>query len=142
MDFLATVDVEVLVITLIMIVLDLITGFIGALKEKNVQSEKLRQGLWHKSGFIGLIVLAYIVEYASMRFDLGFQVPTVLAVLIYIIVTEAISIFENLCVLNPDLVKSPLGSIFHNTEKIKQAEKLEAKNQEEEEKEGKHVKGN
>lgn len=128
MDFLNSMDTELLVITLIMIVLDLVSGFIGALKEKNVQSEKLRQGLWHKSGFIGLIVLAYIVEYASMRFDLGFQVPTVLAVLIYIIVTEAISIFENLCVLNPDLVKSPLGSIFHNTPKIEDAEKLESEN--------------
>lgn len=130
MEFLTGIDTELLIITLIMIVLDLVSGFIGALKEKKVQSEKLRQGLWHKSGFIGLIVLAYIIEYASMRFDLGFQVPTVIAVLIYIIVTEAISIFENLCVLNPDLVKSPLGSIFHNTPKVDEAEKLESESKE------------
>lgn len=125
MEWLNGVDTELLIITLIMIVLDLLSGFIGAVKEQKVMSEKLRQGLWHKSGFIGLIVLAYIVEYASMRFDLGFQVPTVLAVCIYIIVTEAISIFENLCVLNPDLVQSPLGSIFHNTPKVEESEKLE-----------------
>lgn len=128
MEYLNTIDTELLIVTLIMIVLDLVSGFIGALKEKRVMSEKLRQGLWHKSGFIGLIVLAYIIEYASLRFDLGFEVPTVLAVCIYIIVTEAISIFENLCVLNPDLVKSPLGSIFHNTPKIEKSEKLESEN--------------
>lgn len=126
--FLNGVDTDVLIITLVMIVLDLISGFIGAIKEKNVQSEKLRQGLWHKAGFIGLIVLAYIVQYASIRLDLGFEVPTVLAVCIYIIITEAISIFENLCVLNPDIVHSPLGSIFHNTNKVKEAEKLEEGN--------------
>lgn len=129
MEVLATVDTDVLIITLIMIVLDLISGFIGAIKEKNIQSEKMRQGLWHKSGFIGLIVLAYVIQYASMRLDLGFEVPTVLAVCIYIIVTEAISIFENLCVLNPDIVNSPLGSIFHNTKKIEEAKELEERNE-------------
>lgn len=131
--FLNAVDTEVLIITLIMIVLDLLSGFIGAIKEKNIQSEKLRQGLWHKAGFIGLIVLAYIVQYASIRLDLGFEVPTVLAVCIYIIITEAISIFENLCILNPDIVNSPLGSIFHNTEKVKEAKKLEAQNEKDKE---------
>lgn len=127
------VDTEVLIITLVMIVLDLVSGFIGAIKEKNVQSEKLRLGLWHKAGFIGLIVLAYIVQYASIRLDLGFEVPTVLAVCIYIIVTEAISIFENLCVLNPDIIHSPLGSIFHNTNKIQEAKKLESENEKDKE---------
>lgn len=130
---LSGVDTEVLVITLIMIVLDLVSGFIGAIKEKNIQSEKLRQGLWHKAGFIGLIVLAYIVQYASIRLELGFEVPTVLAVCIYIIITEAISIFENLCILNPDIVNSPLGSIFHNTDKIKEAKKMEDKDEKEKE---------
>lgn len=131
MQELTFANMEVLIITLILIILDLITGFVGAIKEKDVKSEKMRQGLWHKSGFIGLIVLAYIVEYASYRLDLGFEVPTVLAVCIYIIVTEAISIFENLCVLNPQLVNSPLGTIFQHTYKIEQAKHLEQENREE-----------
>ena len=131
MDVLNMVDIDVLIIALVLIVLDLISGFVGAIKEKNIQSEKMRQGLWHKSGFIGLIVLAYIIEYASYRLDLGFEVPTVLAVCIYIIVTEMISVFENLCILNPALVNSPLGSIFHHTPKIEEAEKLEEENKEE-----------
>lgn len=119
------VDIDILIITLILIVLDLIFGFIGAVKEKKVSSEKLRQGLWHKSGFIGLIALGYIIEFASNRIELGFEIPTVLGICIYIIVTEIISIFENLCVLNPNLVNSPLGSIFHNVPKVEEAEKLE-----------------
>lgn len=119
------VDFDILVITLILIVLDLIFGFIGAVKEKKVNSEKLRQGLWHKSGFIGLICLGYIIEFASTKIELGFEIPTVLGICIYIIVTEIISIFENLCILNPNLVNSPLGSIFHNVPKVEDAEKLE-----------------
>lgn len=123
-------DFEILVITLIMILLDLVFGFIGAIKEKNVQSTKLRDGLWHKSGFIGLIVLAYILQFAIERVDLGFEVPTVIAVCIYIIVTEAISIIENLCILNPKIIHSPFGEIFKNVPKIEKAEKLEQKDDE------------
>lgn len=131
MEIFEIVDFDILVITLILIVLDLIFGFIGAIKEKNVQSEKLRQGLWHKSGFIGLIALGYIIEIASTRIELGFEIPTVIGICVYIIVTEIISIFENLCILNPNLINSPLGSIFHNVPKIEEAEKLEDENKKE-----------
>lgn len=122
-------DFEILVITLIMILLDLIFGFIGAVKEKVVDSTKLRNGLWHKSGFIGLIVLAYILQIAIMKVDLGFEIPTVIAVCVYIIVTEAVSIVENLCILNPNIIHSPFGEIFHNVPKIENAEKLEKKDE-------------
>lgn len=125
MEWLEAVDLDILVITLILIVSDLVFGFIGAVKEKNVQSEKLRQGLWHKSGFIGLIALGYLIEFASTRVELGIEVPTVLGVCIYVIVTEIVSIFENLCILNPALINSPIGSIFHNVPKIEEAEELE-----------------
>lgn len=118
-------DFHILLITLILIILDLLSGFLAAIHQKNVNSTKLRDGLWHKSGFIGLIVLAYIVEYAAQKADLGFDVPTVLAVCIYIIVTECVSIFENLCILNPKIVNSPLGSIFHYAPRIEDAEQLD-----------------
>lgn len=124
---LSTVNVEVLAITAALIVLDLIFGFAGAIKNKDVQSEKLRKGLWHKAGFAGLIILAYVLQFTTRFLDLGFDVPAVDAVCVYIIVTEAVSIVENLCVLNPDITNSPLGSIFKHDEKIQQAaaERLE-----------------
>lgn len=119
---------QTLILTFVFILFDLLSGFIAAISEKNVNSEKLRKGLWHKSGFVGLIALAYCLEIAAHYADLGFDVPAVITVCIYIIITEAISIFENLCKLNPAIVKSPLGSIFKHTPQVEEAERLEKEN--------------
>ena len=54
--------------------------------------------------------------------NLGFEIPTVMAVCVYVIVTEIVSVFENLCVLNPELVNSPLGAIFAKVPKVEDAE--------------------
>lgn len=118
-------DFHVLIITAVMIVLAVVVGFAGAIKQKDVQSEKLRNGLWHKAGFVGLIALAYVIEYTAQYAELGFEVPTVLAVCAYVIVTEIVSVFENLCVLNPNLVDSPLGAIFRKTPKVVEAEEAD-----------------
>lgn len=102
----------VLALTALMILLDIVFGFAGAVKTRSVRSSKLRDGLWHKAGFVGLIALAFVIEYAARYADLGFEVPSVLAVCAYVIVTEIVSAFENLCVLNPGLVYSPLGVVL------------------------------
>ena len=115
-------DYQIIIVAAIMMVLDVVFGFAGAVRQKDIQSEKLRNGLWHKAGFVGLIVLAYVIEYTAQYADLGFDVPTVLAVCIYVIVTEIGSVFENLCVLNPHLVESPLGALFSQTPKVEEAE--------------------
>ena len=104
-------DYRILIVTAVMILLDIAVGFVGAVKEKSVQSGKLREGLWRKAGFVGLIVVACVIEYAVAYAELGFDVPTVLAVCTYIIVTEAVSVFETLCVLNPARVEGPLGCV-------------------------------
>lgn len=105
-------DFHVLALIAGVILLDIVFGFAGAVKLRDVRSSKLRNGLWHKAGFVGLIVLAYVVEYAASYADLGFEVPSVLAVCVYVFVTELVSVFENLCVLNPGLVRSPLGVVL------------------------------
>lgn len=115
-------DFHVLIVTAVMIVLDVVVGFAGAVRNKDVQSAKLRDGLWHKAGFVGLIALAYVIQYTTLYADLGFEIPTVMAVCVYVIVTEIVSVFENLCVLNPELVNSPLGAIFAKVPKVEDAE--------------------
>lgn len=112
---------QVPVLAGVMMLLDIIVGFAGAIKHKDVQSNKLRDGLWHKAGFVGLIALAYVIQYAAEYVDLGFEVLTVIAVCAYVILTEIVSVFENLCVLNPHLVNSPLGALFAHTEKVEEA---------------------
>ena len=102
-------DIRILLITALLTVLDVVFGFAGAVKCEDVKSGKLREGLWHKTGYVGLIAVAYILQEAAAYADLGFEAPTVLAYRVCIVVTELVSIVENICVLNPDLKDSPLG---------------------------------
>ncbi len=72
---------------------------------------------------MGLIALAYIIQYATQLVELGFEVLTVIAVCVYVILTEIVSVFENLCVLNPNLVDSSMGIVFRKTLKIEFSER-------------------
>ena len=49
------------VIALVFNGLDILSGFIAAIKEKRVQSSKLRDGLFKKVGFIFCYVLRYLL---------------------------------------------------------------------------------
>lgn len=109
---------EPMVVAFIMMALDMIFGFAGAAKNRCIKSEKMRQGLWHKAGFCGIIVLAFAYEIAAqmMNFeaakaDIGIampEVPAVTAICCFIVATELISIFENLCELNPAIANIPV----------------------------------
>ena len=70
--------------------LDILTGYIQAVINKNVDSRIMREGLLHKCLLIVAILLGYIIEYA-------FGLSTVSSVItIYICVMELMSILENL----------------------------------------------
>lgn len=103
---------ELLIVTVLVMVIDVATGFAGALKTGTVKSGKMREGLWHKGGFAGMVAMAYVLEYAARVADLGVDIPAVSAVCVWIVVTEAVSIVENLCVLNPAIADSPVGALF------------------------------
>ena len=55
-----------IVVASVMMILDIVTGFAGAAKNQTVESGKMREGLWHKAGFFGLIALAFIYEVAAV----------------------------------------------------------------------------
>lgn len=105
-------------IATVMMVLDIISGLAGAAKESVIQSGKMREGLWHKAGYFGLIALAAAYEVATVWInfevaELGIgmtapEIPAVTAVCAFVVLTEVVSIVENLCVLNPDIAKLPV----------------------------------
>lgn len=70
--------------------LDILTGYIQAVINKNVDSKVMREGLLHKCLLIVAIIIGYVVEYA---FGLS-AVSTVITV--YICVMELMSILENI----------------------------------------------
>lgn len=101
---------------ILMMAMDMLTGFAGALKTGEVMSGKMREGLWHKAGFAGLVVLAAVWEVGSAWLNaevsgMGVTVPSIPAVgavCTFVVATEAVSILENLCVLNPDIASLPI----------------------------------
>lgn len=131
-EYFSNFDFTLVVVTLCGILLDVVFGFTKGVVEKNVQSKKLREGLKHKIGFIGTIVLAIFLEIAIDVIDIGITIPTIGAVCAYILLTEVVSIAENLCAINPALINSPIGSLFKHDTKIKEAEELELLNHESE----------
>lgn len=96
---------------------DIVTGFAGAVKTGEVASGKMREGLWHKAGFYGLIMLAALYEVAAALLNLDAaaaeigvslpELPAVAAVCVYVLGTEFVSICENLIVINPQVGEAP-----------------------------------
>lgn len=94
------------------ILLDLITGIVKALKEKEFNSTKMREGLYHKSGSILCMLFGAGVDYAQNFLDLGFTVPVSTAICVYIIAMEIGSIIENICALNPEIAPEAITQLF------------------------------
>ena len=109
-------------ITTSFIVLDLVTGLIKALKEKNFNSSVMREGLYHKFGSLLCIVFGVMVDYAQMYIDIGIVIPVSSAICSYIVLMEIGSIIENVCAINPEFLKGNLKSYFS---KLKGSDKNE-----------------
>lgn len=105
-------DWHIAAFTLGFITLDLLTGFAQAVARKSVSSSKMRDGLWHKCGFVLTMLLAAMIEWAMRYIDLGFTLPLFIPVCVFIMLTEIMSIFENICKLSPDLAGSKLAQLF------------------------------
>lgn len=75
---------------LIFMLIDIITGYIQSLINKNTDSSIMREGLMHKCLLIIIIILGFIIEFA-------FSLKAVsIAICMYIVVMELTSILENL----------------------------------------------
>lgn len=94
------------------ILLDLISGIIKALKNKDFTSSKMREGLFHKCASVLYMVFGSFVDYAQGFVDLGVTVPMAITVCVYICLMEIGSFIENLGEINPDLLPSKIKSHF------------------------------
>lgn len=90
----------------IFMLIDIISGYIQAIINKNVDSKIMREGLLHKFLLTLVLIIGYVIQFA---FNLTFVAQ---AISIYICVMELMSILENLKKAGVDLGK--LGSILKN----------------------------
>lgn len=91
---------------------DIVTGTVQAVANKNLRSDKLRQGLFHKLAFVFAMAFGYLVEYAMGVVDMGFAVPIAAPVCAYICLTEAVSIGENIIKMNPELAQGKFATLL------------------------------
>lgn len=108
-------ELAALAITCVLIVMDYLTGLAKAIAQKDIDSTKMRDGLWHKAAYIVVIVLAEVIEHGQELVDLGFTVPLIVPTCVYIVLTETASILENLSQINPELADSPVMQMFRST---------------------------
>ena len=104
MSTVCSVPVEVK-LALAFMVIDVFTGVLKAVKNKELNSTKAREGIYKKASFILFIAFGYLADYAMDYVDMGFNLPAAATICTLVIVTEAISVLENLGQINPDLVK-------------------------------------
>ena len=105
-----------IIIALVFNALDLITGIITALKNKDIQSSKLRDGLFKKVGFILCYVVAWLIDTEGSQIGFQFGAPILPIIIIYVCTTELVSILENICKINPDILPEKLMELFHITD--------------------------
>lgn len=100
------VEWSIVILVVAFICLDIITGLLKAVYEKNLESECIRKGLIHKIGEILAVAVAFLIEYSqTVILSINFDIPIVKGVCIYIILMEILSVLENICVINPQLRK-------------------------------------
>lgn len=104
---------KIILVALVFNGLDLVTGIVGALREgEQIKSNKLRDGLFKKVGFIFCYALGFAINYAETYLTLPFGVDLVPVICIYAIITEVVSIIENISKINNDILPDKLKDLI------------------------------
>lgn len=102
-----------IIIALVFNALDLISGVITAVKNKDIQSSKLRDGLFKKIGFILCYFVAWLIDNEGSLIGFHIGTPILPIIILYVCTTELVSILENICKINQDILPKKLMELFH-----------------------------
>lgn len=107
---------DAFVVTMILIVIDFISGVSAAAKNGELSSKAMRNGLWHKFAYMLVIGASATMDYAAKHMEIGVSMPIFVPVCIAICLTEITSTIENCIKLNPDIKNERIISIFNKFE--------------------------
>lgn len=112
MEVLANVSIDAwpIAAVCVFVLLDIGTGLAKAYATGTLSSKEMRDGLMHKSMYFALIALFACLEVFQQHFEVLPNVPTTLAVCVYVCATEFFSALENIVAINPDIRKWPIFS--------------------------------
>lgn len=93
-----------MLIMLAFILLDVLSGFLRATKTKSLDSAKMRAGFYHKAAYLLVVALGMLVDHAQSTYHLiENDIKLTPLIIAYVIVTEMLSIAENVRAMNPKL---------------------------------------
>ena len=102
-------NITILIIVLIFIAFDILTGWLKALSSGTTNSSIMRKGLFHKLGEIIAMIFGYVCQYSLPYLGVTINIPFAVAIGTYIVIMEIASIIENIVKINPQM-----ESILHN----------------------------
>lgn len=108
-------NISILIIVLIFIAFDILTGWLKALATGTTNSSIMRKGLFHKLGEIVAMAFGYVCQYTLPYMGVTIKVPFAVAIGTYIVVMEIASIVENIAKINPQL-ETVLHNVFSNND--------------------------
>jgi toxin secretion/phage lysis holin len=112
--FLSDAQVWGIALACVMMVADMVVGFIVAVINENLSSTKMRNGLLHKVLMLVLIFVCLVIEVSiSHTGALPYDVPTCEVVCSYIVLMELVSVLENIANGYPELRDSALFRLFN-----------------------------
>lgn len=87
-----------------LMLLDVLLGYAAAVANKTVKSAKMREGLWHKTGEMSIILVGDVLDGMLLGgIDMPFTAPVTTAMIVYLAINEAVSCMENIVKLDPEL---------------------------------------
>lgn len=87
-----------------LMLLDILLGYAAAVKGKSVKSAKMREGLWHKTGELGVVAVGDVLDGMMLGgINMPFSAPVTTAMIVYLAINEAVSCMENAIKLDPEL---------------------------------------
>lgn len=100
----------------VFIIMDYITGIIGAIMRGTLSSTKMRTGLGHKFAYLCAFFIAWFIDFEMGHIDIGFYTALTPIVTTGIVLIELSSIIENIGKINPELAQAEFMKIFteHN----------------------------
>ena len=101
------------IIALVFNAVDIASGIISAIKNKDISSSKLRDGLFKKVGFILYYFVAWLVDTQGNKIGFQFSVDILPIIILYVCTTELVSIIENICKINTDIIPEKLLEMFN-----------------------------
>lgn len=106
-----------LVIVVVCIVADVVTGLVSAWLSGTFASAKMREGAGHKLGELFAMGMCYGVQWALPMVGVETSINIVRGFAIYIVIMEFASVSENIINMDPEL-KGPLGNLAKTLKEV------------------------